>query len=131
MNTREAVAPGRRVRVLAYVAGLVGLVVGAMGCFGGAQPVPPALEPPSVADAGRDVSGDAAPAAVDAGTPPPEVDLAGFEDDVRSGPPPFAPRREWPVGWRPGDFGPPSTSADAGTPSPAPASEGVDGPDGS
>jgi hypothetical protein len=121
-----------RVRVVAPLALLVSAVLGVTGCIGGAQPVPPAIDPVPRADAGREPTGDAGTAAFDAGSPnpPPEVDLTGFEDSVRGGAPPFAPRPSWPSGWRPGDFGAPSGASDAGTPSPAPASEGVDGPDG-
>jgi hypothetical protein len=133
VNRREGDVSGQtgRVRVVLCVVGLVWAVVGATACLGGAQPVPPALDPPPVSDAGFGPFGDAGAAAVDAGAPPPDVDLAAFEDAVRSGAPPFAPRSTWPSGWRPGDFGPPSPPTDAGTPSPAPASEGIDGPDGS
>lgn len=133
MNRRNAVAPDRRASwpLVAGIAALLGMAAGVAGCLGGAQPVPPAVDPAIRADAGSGPIGDAGATAVDAGVPPPEVDLDDFAEDVRRAPPPFDPRPGWPIGWRPGDFGPPSTSSDAGVPSPAPASEGVDGPDGS
>jgi len=92
------------------------------GCIGGAQPVPPALEPDptAVADAGagsdasRGFFSDAGPRASDAAAPPPENDdLADFDGEQSATP--NGVDRATDDGWRWYPF-PPLYFLDAGAP---------------
>ncbi len=96
------------------------------GCVGGAQPVPPALDPDFAA--GRDAGPGAASTdggAEDAGAPAPLPDL-DLEDAVRGARPRLVPPAIGPRDWRSRDFAPPSPPADAG----APAAASTDAGDG-
>ena len=102
-----------------------GVLFGALamfaGCIGGAQPVPPALEPDSMfardagADASRGFVDSGAMGANDAASPPPDDDnLADFAGERSATP--DAVHRATDNRWRWSPFPPPQYFRDAGVP---------------